>query len=434
VKVRPHPCSPVEMVEDAAAMMRPRALERGLELTMSYQGELPRTVATDPLRLRQVLVNLMSNAIKFTDRGTVGIEVRMESADGGLPARLVIAVTDTGIGIPPHRLASLFQPFMRAHAEEQPHRSGTGLGLSIAQRLILLLGGQIAVASRPGEGSTFTVSLPLTAGEAGDAATGEVLLADLQRGRGDAPGPVTLHGLRTLLVDDNPHNERIIRYILQRAGALVSSVTDGLAGVEAVLGAQADGRPFDVILMDMRMPRMDGYTAVRLLRGEEVRTPIIALTAQAVGEDDRRCLASGCDAYVAKPIDEAALLQTVSRLARCEAVADGPSAPSMTGGRGTNLAHDAGFAAAAMRYAAGLNDSAEQLRSAWMVRDHRVLLEVTHRLRGTATNYGFPEITRAAGECEILLRAPADEPILRTAIDRLIDALQKAAPPVRMSS
>jgi PAS domain S-box-containing protein len=310
-------CSPDAVIADVIALLRVRAVTKGLSLTLQFAGPVPETIISDPTYLRQILLNLVGNAIKFTEKGGVGVKVFMRGDD--LNARLVCEVHDSGIGISPAQIENIFQPFVQAEASTTRRFGGTGLGLAIAKRLASLLGGDITVESQPGRGSCFTVTLdpgplagvPMLEHPRGRETTSVVIRAG---------APVLRLDGRILLAEDSPDIQRFAGFLRTTAGATVTMVDDGRQALELVSAALADAprqgtsrrEPFDVILMDMQMPVMDGYQATRALRQAGYRGAIIALTAHAMVHDRQECLDAGCDDYVSKPIDRAALLSTLA--------------------------------------------------------------------------------------------------------------------------
>jgi len=282
------------------------------------------------MRLRQVLTNLLGNAVKFTRAGEVRLTVRWLAAAG----EVAFDVADTGIGMTPAEVARLFRPFTQADTSTTRKYGGTGLGLTISMRLTELLGGRIAVESTPGRGSRFTFSVatappltpaapapppcpvahPFRGGGANRHPTPVRAPIAEAMGHQDPPHPAQPPAARrVLLAEDGPDNQRILRHFLERAGLQVVIVETGLAACERALAAVADGAPFDLILMDMQMPEMDGYAATAHLRGHGYRGPIVALTANAMETDRERCIAAGCDDFATKPIDRARLVELVGR-------------------------------------------------------------------------------------------------------------------------
>jgi two-component system sensor histidine kinase/response regulator len=307
------PCSPATILRDVAGMMELRAAEKHLSLSCGASGPLPGTIRTDPTRLRQVLLNLVANAIKFTDRGGVHVHARMVPAAEGAPPAIAFDVTDTGIGIDAEQLSRLFRPFSQADTSTTRRYGGSGLGLSISLRLAELMGGTIAVRSDTGTGSTFTATVE-TGPLDGVRWVGldEVHEAPAEGAPAGGADP-TLSG-RILLAEDGRDNQRLVKLYLARAGASVEIAEDGSEAHEIELREMAAGTPHDLILMDMQMPRLDGYEATRRLRRDGYRGPILAVTAHAISGDRQRCLDAGCDEYAVKPIDRRALIELCAKL------------------------------------------------------------------------------------------------------------------------
>ncbi|MHB1036646.1 MAG: PAS domain-containing hybrid sensor histidine kinase/response regulator [Pirellulales bacterium] len=307
-------CSPFALLAEVVSLIHVRAEEKSLPLEVEAVGPLPETVLTDPLRLRQILLNLAGNAIKFTDQGAVRLAVRL-LCEGG-PPRLCFEVTDTGIGMNEEQVKKLFQPFSQVDSSSTRKFGGMGLGLCISKRLAEALRGDIEVRSQPGKGSSFRVTIDP------GSLDGIRMIENAQETLLDRPPEVTtatphkieLHG-RILLVEDGLDNQRLIGLLLKMAGAEVTVVENGQLAVEAALASLATGERFDVILMDMQMPVMDGCEATRTLRGRGYTGPIIALTAHSMVADRQKCLDAGCDDYVTKPVDRQSLLATVAHWA-----------------------------------------------------------------------------------------------------------------------
>ncbi len=302
------PASPVQVVEDVLSLMRVPAQRKGVVLEAEYRWPLPGMITTDPVRMRQVLINLVGNAVKFTPQGRVVVRVAFDPA--GL---LRMSVIDTGIGMTPQQVETLFTPFMQADATMTRRFGGTGLGLAISKRLAGLLGGELVVQSRPAEGSTFTFTIPTGPVEASQMRDSA---APRERPAGAAQAEAAAGvrgGLRVLLAEDSIDNQRLISHHLRRAGHSVELVNNGKDAVEAALRADGSLAPFDVLLMDMQMPEMDGYSAASLLRQRGYRGPVIALTAHALAEDRQRCMQAGCDDHLVKPINPGTLLEACAR-------------------------------------------------------------------------------------------------------------------------
>ena len=300
----------LDLVQDALRLMDDRARQKGLALRLILDGDVPDTISTDPTRLRQVLINLLDNAVKFTDQGAVTLTLRRPDLQSGMVA---FEVADTGIGMTPEQLSRLYQPFMQADMSTTRRYGGTGLGLAITRRCVDILGGTIAVRSAPGSGTSFTFTI-----DAGDLQG--VQPARLRSGESAAGegGPLRLpsavrqplSGVRVLLAEDGLDNQRLIRFHLERAGARVDVVDNGAKAVERVQDSSRLER-HDVVLMDMQMPVMDGYEAVRRLVAAGERVPIIALTAHAMPGDREKCVEAGCHDYLCKPVDARALIAAI---------------------------------------------------------------------------------------------------------------------------
>ena len=310
-------CNIVSLLTDVASIVRPRAEQHGVSFSVEYTGAVPETILTDGARLRQAIINLAGNAVKFTEKGSVRtVASFLPEGWDGQPA-LRIEVIDTGIGIREEVLPQLFQPFRQGDAAVSRKFGGTGLGLAISHHIAHLLGGDLTATSVWGQGSTFTLTVP----------TGSLKdIRMLQRptevehetaGHVWQPTAEDLRGVRVLLAEDGFDNRELIRTILQRAGAEVETAENGRLAV-----AKAESSPFDLILMDINMPEMDGYEATGLLRDRGYRGPIVALTANAMSDDGDRCLTAGCNEYLTKPIDRALLIRTIAAHVDTKAAAE----------------------------------------------------------------------------------------------------------------
>ena len=303
-------CSPIQVVSDAVSLMRVRADAKNLALDADYEGLIPETIRTDPLRLRQVLINLLGNAIKFTELGAVRLKVRL-LATLGASSKLVFEVSDTGIGMTTEQTQRLFQPFTQADNSTSRRFGGTGLGLTISKRLAEMMGGDIALTSQHAVGSTFSLTIdPGSLEGVSMIDATETHCPTPETPSEPTPIPEIL-SCQILLAEDGPDNQRLIAFLLRKAGAHVDLAEDGLVAYEKATQRLNEGRPYDVILMDMQMPVMDGYQATRKLRESGYDRPIIAVTANAMAGDREECLAVGCDDFATKPIDRRALLESV---------------------------------------------------------------------------------------------------------------------------
>lgn len=313
-------CSPWQILSDVAATMQARANAKGLTLSIESDGPLPKTIHSDPSRLRQILANLLGNAVKFTEVGQVRVVTRLLCEQGCEPL-LSFDVIDTGIGMTSDQLRKVFLPFTQADSSSHRKYGGTGLGLTISKRLATALGGDITITSAAGKGSVFRLSV--ATGPIDVTSLSEPPKAIVAGAVTDSPRPKL--DCRILLAEDGPDNQRLISLVLKKAGAEVVIAQNGREAVEMAL-ASFDGWgrrhndptfPFDIILMDIQMPLLDGFEATRQLRQEGYTGPIIALSAHATTQAAHECLDAGCDDYLAKPIDRDALLRKIaSHLAR----------------------------------------------------------------------------------------------------------------------
>ena len=299
-------CSPSYLAAEVISLMNVRADAKGLPLTLEVQGDIPEKITTDPLRLRQILVNLIGNSIKFTEIGSVRVFMRLDTmSESG--AKLIFEVIDTGIGMSEDQVDMLFRPFSQVDSSARRRFGGTGLGLAISKRLAGLLGGDIAVRSSPGQGSTFSLSI-------GVGGLGGLKMAQERCRAVAARKPqdnVQKLNCRILLAEDGPDNQRLIAFVLRKAGADVEVAENGQIALDLALAAKQSGSPFDVILMDMQMPVMDGYEATQNLRRTGYTEPIVALTAHAMAADREKCIEAGCDDYISKPIDSKKLVGSI---------------------------------------------------------------------------------------------------------------------------
>ena len=358
---------PVELgrlLGDSVALLRQRAEDKGLRLAMDIAPELPAAVLGDPLRIGQILTNLLSNAVKFTEAGEVTVRATRRAGDpaaGG--EQLVIAVSDTGIGIPGDVQARIFDPFVQADSSTTRRFGGTGLGLSIARRFATLMGGKLTVDSVPGQGATFCLSLPLLAAPA-DSEAVPVDVVSLA-------GGASLAGLHVLVAEDIEVNRLVVQDLLEQFGALVSLAEDGRQVLACLADAQAG---YDVVLMDVQMPEMDGVEATRRLRSEPAYAhyaaiPVFALTAHAFAEERERCLAAGMNGHLAKPIEIERLLEALAPLPRRGPGASPAAASVARGGSGAAATRvDGSVTALATVVAAAATGMADTLAAAGVPR------------------------------------------------------------------
>ncbi len=406
-------CSPIRLVEEIRSMMRVRADGKGLWFNVEHVGPIPETIETDPTRLRQILINLAGNAIKFTDVGGVRLVIRFLSGQDGDSAppeapKMVFDVLDTGIGMSPDQVERLFEPFQQGDTSTSRRFGGTGLGLTISKRLAEMLGGTITVDSQVGRGSAFTLTVAT-------GNTDRVKMRDRPWGAlaqpaeapaRDAPSDASPEALdcRILLAEDGVDNQRLISLLLTRAGADVEVAGNGQVAVDKAQAALDRGAPFDVILMDMQMPVLDGYRATRQLRQRGHVGPIIAVTAHAMASDRAKCLEAGCSGYVSKPINREALLATIAAAlkpdAPVEVLPSDESAPLVS-----TLADDPDMVELVEEFVAVLPKRVQAIEGALAERDIQMLASLAHQLKGSAGSYGFAAVTEAAKALESTAKA-----------------------------
>ena len=298
-----------DILQQAKDLMEGAAAKKELGFSVEFKTPIPQSIETDPTRLRQALINLIGNAIKFTQEGEVRVEVALIEPEEG-EALLEIAVEDTGIGISRGDLLRLFEPFAQADDSMTRRFGGTGLGLAISRQLCRELGGELLAESTVGEGSRFVMTVatgPLEGIRRIETLDHVKVMTDV------VPQPETESlDARILVAEDGPDNQQLIAFILEKAGARVMVVENGREAVDAAWDAQENGNPFDLIVMDMQMPVLDGYTATGELRSRGYHGAIVALTAHAMSDERERCLASGCDDYASKPIDRRRLVHCIA--------------------------------------------------------------------------------------------------------------------------
>jgi signal transduction histidine kinase/DNA-binding NarL/FixJ family response regulator len=461
------PCSPQQILADVVSVLRVRASEKGIALEYAWEGGVPEAVETDPQRLRQLLVNLVGNAIKFTAEGCVRVVGRMVGGDcpdfrrrddesnntgavdlkcdrenGTVPlcaARMLLAfdVIDTGVGIPKEKFESIFDPFVQADNSVTRKFGGTGLGLAICRRIVQAMGGSLNVESEVGRGTTFTATVEVGQSEQAplaDASESDIITASRPKTK---PAITEVPRGRVLVVEDGDTNRKLIDLILRRAGLDVVTAENGKLGVEAALAGR-----FDLILMDMQMPVMDGYTAARTLRDRGMELPIIALTAHAMSGDEQKCRAAGCSGFMTKPIHADLLLQTVaatigewqSRGAGGQPAAskaDRKSAPRSEATEAilTELpTDDPDLCEIVAEFVDCLHAKLPAMQDAHARGDLEELARLAHWLKGSGGSAGFPALTAPARHVEKLARDGQREAI-EVALAELMEISARIAKP-----
>ncbi len=382
-------CSLVELLEELRVMFSSIAAEKSLKFNVEYQWPLPRTVTTDPLRLKQILINLIGNAIKFTPAGTVSVKVSWNAQSRIVNCR----ISDTGIGLTAEQLERLFQPFYQANESTTRTFGGTGLGLSISQRLIKALGGSIEVASEAGKGTTFNFSI-----QCYDSINQPELQQDVddrnsRRSLSSTTEVPSICG-SILFADDALDNRRLIEHLLRKTGADITLVENGLEATKVALS-----RPFNLILMDIQMPFLDGLSATRQIRAAGITTPVIAVSAGAMTSDIERALAAGCTQHLSKPFDKRAFYEIISRYLEPTtpgATTPPPDAPICS----TICEDDDELQLLINEFIGGLSARYSSIEDAASQADWSTLAACAHRLKGSAGMYGFPELAACAASIE----------------------------------
>jgi CheY-like chemotaxis protein len=418
--------SPCRIIDETLALMRVRADAKQLPLHAEYDGKMPETIRSDPTRLRQILINLVGNAIKFTPTGSVRLVTRCVVDDVTGPM-LQFDVVDTGIGMSQEQMDRLFNAFTQADTSTTRRFGGTGLGLNISRRLSHMLGGDVTVTSRPGQGSTFRLTL-----SAGNL-TGVRMIDSQGAAPADAltatappidPNAIQLRG-RVLLAEDGPDNQRLISFILAKAGLDVTVANNGKVAVELALDALDTGEPMDVILMDMQMPVMDGYEATSVLRRRAYNGPIIALTAHAMAGDREKCEAAGCDGFATKPIDRASLLKLIQSYVKQgddDVIDTSQTEPLLS-----DFADEADMLELIQMFVDELPERVATIEKAMTEQDLDCVKALAHQLKGSAGGYGFPSITQIAGTVEGTVKMNREMDQVKVAVDALIGLCRRAA-------
>jgi CheY-like chemotaxis protein/HPt (histidine-containing phosphotransfer) domain-containing protein/anti-sigma regulatory factor (Ser/Thr protein kinase) len=421
-------CDLTKLLADLISLMRPRATEKGLGFEVSFDGPIPQFIRTDPTRLRQILVNLLGNALKFTAAGKIHLRIRAEK--NGDSNVICAEVIDTGIGLEADQLSRLFQPFTQAEESTTRKFGGTGLGLTISQQLAHLLCGEIEVKSEAGVGSTFTLRI-----DCGPLA-GVEMLKDMNEAMLPSMTPpeqwedIPLHG-RILLVEDGRDNQRLLSTHLRASGAEVIIAENGQVAVDVVKKDK-----FDLVLMDMQMPILDGYSATAELRRKGFTMPIIALTAYAMAEDRKKCMASGCTDYLSKPIDREHLLRTVrqylgqtisstpSQTTKGKAKAKAPPSAANKAIK-SSMGDYPGMKKIITEFVEGLPAEVRKMTDFLHRNQLDALRRVAHQLRGASGGYGFDAVTEPATKIEEAIKRSASLQTITDHVNSLIHILRR---------
>lgn len=405
-------------VEVESAVFRPRdiiyelestievlAREKGLAFRIDRRFPLPEHISGDPNRLRQVLLNLCNNAVKFTDEGEVTVTVECDIER----ELLIVGVADTGVGIPQDQLQRVFEPFVQLEAPNGRHYGGTGLGMAIARDLVELMGGRLEVDSKVGRGSVFRLELPT-----GSLADTEWVLdigecARRETSTQAAPAVPRLRG-SVLLVEDGPDNQRLLKLLVERCGASVSVAGDGAEAIELALE-----REFDLVLMDIQMPLVTGTEALAHLRQLGYRKPIVALTANVLSEDVEQYLGAGFDGYLSKPVDRRAFYRTLEAYL----------APDKAAGAEQGQALSLALQELREDFDASLSGHLQRMQHAWEAEDWPSVAYEAHKIKGGAATFGRQEVGALATTLEWLARRVAERKRAPEELQRLLERFEE---------
>ncbi len=408
-----------EFIEKVAGMMAVKCESKGIKLVVNVDDDVPKALAGDPRRLRQVLINLVGNAVKFTEDGSIRIEVRIDSASED-EIGLLFLIADTGIGIAEEKKESIFEVFTQADSSTTREYGGTGLGLAICQRLVGKMRGKIWVESRLGEGSDFYFTPVFSKSSGAEADTG----ATVEERDSESESTDIIRPLKILLVDDSEHNRVVIQHYLKNT---VHQIKCAVNGREAV--SQFKSQQFDLVFMDMQMPIMDGCTATRNIRewereNERAATPIVGLTAVVFADELQVTIDAGCDETVTKPVRKATILGLISKYRGAAAEAESVEAkpaetPSAPDGRTEAVVHiDSEIKDIVPGYLEDMKREVGDYHSALAEGDYTLIERLGHRMRGSGGAYGFDDLSDYGRKIEEAARGKQGD-----AIEKLVDEL-----------
>jgi CheY-like chemotaxis protein/HPt (histidine-containing phosphotransfer) domain-containing protein len=409
-------CSPHHIIAEVVSVLRVPAQEKGITLDYRWESGVPESIESDPHRLKQLLINLVGNAIKFTEQGSVLVVASLAEEDE--PRALRLEVRDTGMGIPKEKLEAIFEPFAQADSSVTRKHGGTGLGLAISRRIAEALGGNVSVSSEVGRGSVFLATVG-----AGDLKGVPILEKPPERVVGDVTHQDTLNrslkGLKILLVEDGDTNRKLLNVTLTRSGAEVGTAENGKIALQV-----AAEESFDLVLMDMQMPVMDGYTATRILRDRGFRGPIIALTAHAMKGDREKCVEAGCSGYLTKPINMDELVRTVLEASDRAGIRPQPLATAANGNgnqppipdvvRSSLPTDDPEIRAIVSEFVEKLSVEIEKMDAASCKSDFVELAKLAHWLKGAGGTVGFDCFTEPARQLEKFAAEKANDKVGET--------------------
>jgi signal transduction histidine kinase/CheY-like chemotaxis protein/HPt (histidine-containing phosphotransfer) domain-containing protein len=379
--------SPVQIAEQVCNITKIKAEEKGIKCKINYAYPLPENIIGDPVRIKQILINLLSNAIKFTEKGHVFLNV----SSSPFGNNICFEVVDTGIGIPNEKINKIFNAFSQADTSTTREYGGTGLGLTLTRDLVEKMGGKITIDSNPGVGSRFTVTLGMGNPD------NKNLLYELDQKKTSlhedekTKTPRRLLYGNVLLVEDNEDNQRLLCVFMKKFGIKITVANNGLEALELCSNSK-----FDLILMDMQMPIMDGPTTTIKLRNEGCVTPVIALTANAFKEDKDQCLSAGCNDFVTKPITRGKLYEVLSTYLEEATVQQKDTSPVMS----TIMESDIELLDIVNEFVKKLPPTVTGIRETLSDENWKEMRVFIHNLKGIGSSVGYPEITNIAGQVE----------------------------------
>ena len=419
-------CCPYIIIQEVLQVLGVKAEEKGISLDLKVEGRIPEHILCDPGKLRQIATNLIGNAIKFTEKG--GVTVVLKNLSSECPPLFCFEVIDTGVGIPDSNIDKIFESFVQADSSVQRHFGGTGLGLAISRSFARILGGDITATSRSGEGTTFIITV-----ETGSLKNIRLLAEQELQSLDQLQEPIkqirwSFPKARILVVDDGVENRELLQLVLEDSGLDVDLAENGQVGVDKTLQ-----NSFDVILMDIQMPVMDGFTAVKLMRRQNLDIPIIALTANAMKGFDEECVAAGFSDYQTKPIDIDKILKTLADLLQAqpleqEAVEQSlpVSIPQQGGQSGSvetlapvvsRLANNPRYSDIIETFKKRLTVQLGVMQNAWIEKDYDELANIGHWLKGAGGTVGFDVFTEPAANLEKLAKTKAEKEIELTILN-----------------
>lgn len=404
------PIKPLQQVAEVESIVVGLAIDKGLDFGVDYEFPLPETIHSDSVRIKQILLNLCSNAIKFTDTGSVRIAVHYDA----LSRRLSFRVKDTGIGMTTEQLDMIFKPFKQADSSTTRRFGGTGLGLSLSKNLAELLGGELSVRSETNMGSTFEFSLNLAKSDDEKLIT-SIDEITIDNETADQNLPVKLLTGNILLAEDNKTNQQLITMYLEKMGASVTCADNGEIAIKL-----AKQHSYDLVYMDMQMPVMPGIEAVCKLRDDGYSVPIVMLTANATAEDKTQCLQAGANDFVTKPIVRQTLYETTARYLKPAEQATSTKTAIFS----TLLQDEPEIAGILHTYFAHLKKYHKQIIEAHQSGDQAKFNRVLHDLKGTAGSYGYPQLTQLAQTIETQSKQQ-DKQSIATLLDELNEMCER---------